>query len=280
MSDELFSTAGAAFPAHEAQAFSGHNGLYAPISGFPQTEETMRTYSKEKITVITHEYALDGFIHIPEDEDEDRRLSDHLNDLDRRFLALTQVAMEPRKGVHTPRKYPFMQVNMKAIHLIHPVLQLTGAALLGLQGASSGHKATTFRHEGASGTGAAEGDVQQAAHQFVPLEVQALTPDWNIQGWVYVKHRAVQGNNRLSTILNQADRQFLALTNVRLSPREDFSAEGEGQSASKTLGKSYGFLLLNLDAVEFLNPLENDNYDVSQLQQRSDKFNHLRQKFL
>ncbi|MEM0952238.1 MAG: hypothetical protein AAGI66_08880 [Cyanobacteria bacterium P01_H01_bin.74] len=84
-------------------------------------------YKKQSIAVemfiLTNDHEIVGTVHLDRQTSSDRRITELLNDTERRFLAITDVQLVSRHGKSSPRLYPFLQLNINAISLIHPTAQ-------------------------------------------------------------------------------------------------------------------------------------------------------------
>jgi hypothetical protein len=76
-----------------------------------------------EVVILTPDHEVLGIIHVSRDAREDRRISDLLNDPDRRFLAVTDAKLINRVGSSTPRVYSFLQLHIDNIIMIHPSTQ-------------------------------------------------------------------------------------------------------------------------------------------------------------
>lgn len=76
-----------------------------------------------EVVILTPDHEVLGIIHVSRDAREDRRISDLLNDPDRRFLAVTDARLINRIGNSTPRVYSFLQLHIDNIIMIHPSTQ-------------------------------------------------------------------------------------------------------------------------------------------------------------
>jgi hypothetical protein len=78
-------------------------------------------YKKVRIMVETAERTFRGFLFRPADE-ETMRLSDYLNEYDRPFLCLADVAVTDRGQIHRPGdKRDFVAISVSEIHYITPM---------------------------------------------------------------------------------------------------------------------------------------------------------------
>ncbi|MCE3235667.1 MAG: hypothetical protein K0Q50_1847 [Vampirovibrio sp.] len=96
-------------------------------TGQPLPEPT-RIQSKDtaipvEVVILTPDHEILGIVHVSRDAKEDRRISDLLNNPDRRFLAVTDARLISRVGSSTPRVYSFLQLHIDNIIMIHPSTQ-------------------------------------------------------------------------------------------------------------------------------------------------------------
>ena len=75
--------------------------------------------------------------------------------------------------------------------------------------------------------------------------VEVWTSTFRLVGYIYLPQVVGGGTARLSTVLNDASRQFIPLTRVVVYRR------GEDQAAAQQ-----EFLLVNRDSIEVIRPLE------------------------
>ncbi len=76
----------------------------------------------------------------------------------------------------------------------------------------------------------------------MPVEVSIMTPDYEIQGIVYVSRKA-RADRRISDLLNDPKRRFLAVTDAKLISREGPSSV-----------RHYSFLQLHIDNIQMIHP--------------------------
>ncbi|WP_303673216.1 DUF6812 domain-containing protein [Vampirovibrio chlorellavorus] len=76
-----------------------------------------------EVVILTADHEVQGIIHVSRDAREERRISDLLNDPDRRFLAVTDAKLINRNGPSSPRIYSFMQLHIDNIIMVHPSAQ-------------------------------------------------------------------------------------------------------------------------------------------------------------
>lgn len=94
----------------------------------PETATARRIQGKDaalpmEVVILTPDHEVWGLIHVSRNAREDRRISDLLNDQDRRFLAVTDARLINRVGASTPRLYNFLQLHINNIIMIHPATQ-------------------------------------------------------------------------------------------------------------------------------------------------------------
>lgn len=83
---------------------------------------------------------------------------------------------------------------------------------------------------------------REEAQASIPLEVVILTKDHEIQGIVYVL-RDVHEDRRISELLNDPSRRFLAVTEAKLSTR-----------STPSTPRVYSFLQLHIDNIVLIHP--------------------------
>ncbi len=84
---------------------------------------TKETTVPVEVVILTRDHEVYGLIYVSRDAKEERRISDLLNDPDRRFLAVTDARLINRTGPSTPRVYSFLQLHIDNIIMIHPSTQ-------------------------------------------------------------------------------------------------------------------------------------------------------------
>lgn len=92
-------------------------------------QESKRIRSKEaaipmEVVILTPDHEVLGIIYVSRTAKEDRRISDLLNDPEKRFLAVTDARLINREGPSTPRLYSFLQLQINNIIMIHPAAQI------------------------------------------------------------------------------------------------------------------------------------------------------------
>lgn len=73
-----------------------------------------------EVEILTLDHEIKGLIYVARDTDDSRRISELLNDTDRRFLAVTDAQLIPRKGPGSAMHYRFLQIQISNIILLHP----------------------------------------------------------------------------------------------------------------------------------------------------------------
>lgn len=91
-------------------------------------EPSKRPRSKEaampvEVVILTADHEIHGIVHVSRDAREDRRISELLNDKERRFLAVTDAQLMGRQTPSSPRRYRFLQLHIDNILMIHPSAQ-------------------------------------------------------------------------------------------------------------------------------------------------------------
>jgi len=76
-----------------------------------------------EVVIQTPDYEIEGIIHVSRNTHKDRRLTELLNDLSKRFLAVTDARLKPKGTEGTPRLYRFLQIRLDDIQMIHPAVQ-------------------------------------------------------------------------------------------------------------------------------------------------------------
>lgn len=76
-----------------------------------------------EVVILTADHEVQGIIHVSRNAREERRISDLLNDPERRFLAVTDAKLVNRTGPSSPRIYSFMQLHIDNIIMVHPSAQ-------------------------------------------------------------------------------------------------------------------------------------------------------------
>ena len=81
-----------------------------------------------------------------------------------------------------------------------------------------------------------------ANNDMIPVEVIILTDNDDIKGTVYVSS-AVAANRQLTELLNDANRRFLAVTNVEIYAKN-----------SNQPPRRYEFLEIHMDSIRMVHP--------------------------
>jgi cytidylate kinase len=76
-----------------------------------------------EVVVLTHDYEIQGYVHVSRASREDRRITDLLNTKEKRFLAITNAQLIRRDQVTSPRSYAFIQVHVDSVMMVHPSAQ-------------------------------------------------------------------------------------------------------------------------------------------------------------
>jgi hypothetical protein len=76
-----------------------------------------------EVVILTADHEVQGTIYVSRNTREDRRISELLNNPNRRFLAVTDAKLINRHGPGSPRLYRFLQLHIDNIIMIHPSAQ-------------------------------------------------------------------------------------------------------------------------------------------------------------
>lgn len=102
---------------------------------------------------------------------------------------------------------------------------------------------------------------------MIPVEVIILTDNNDIKGTVYVSTK-VAANRQLTELLNNAERRFLAVTNVEIY-----------QKNSNQPPKRYEFLEIHIDSILMVHPTSQAVFkETSKTQEDIARFRELRAK--
>jgi hypothetical protein len=98
------------------------------MSAGQSSSDSKRIRSKDaaipiEVVILTPDHEVLGIIYVSRDAREDRRISDLLNEPERRFLAVTDARLLNRVGSSSPRVYSFLQLHINNIIMIHPSTQ-------------------------------------------------------------------------------------------------------------------------------------------------------------
>lgn len=77
-----------------------------------------------EVVILTPDHEVHGIIYVSRTTRADRRISELLNDRDKRFLAVTDAKLITRTGPSAPRLYSFLQLHIDNIVMIHPATQI------------------------------------------------------------------------------------------------------------------------------------------------------------
>jgi hypothetical protein len=80
-------------------------------------------YMPVPVVIQTEQAEIEGFVYVERSSREERKLSELLNDPRRRFIAVTEARVVQRFQASSPLHYPFLQVRIDSIVLMHPVLR-------------------------------------------------------------------------------------------------------------------------------------------------------------
>lgn len=75
------------------------------------------------VEILTKDYEVQGVVYVSREVKEKRRITELLNDPERRFLAITDARMISRHGPSTARTYSFLSIHIDSILMIHPSAQ-------------------------------------------------------------------------------------------------------------------------------------------------------------
>jgi hypothetical protein len=98
-------------------------GIALGLSPALQSNNSKQTSLPIEVIIVTPDYEVRGLVHVSRKAREDRRITDLLNDNRRRFLAVTEAELQHRHQPSAPRHYPFLQVHIDNIQMIHPAAQ-------------------------------------------------------------------------------------------------------------------------------------------------------------
>jgi hypothetical protein len=77
-----------------------------------------------EVVILTPDHEVQGIIYVSRSAKSDRRISELLNEPDKRFLAVTDAKLINRVGPSAPRLYSFLQLHIDNIVMIHPATQI------------------------------------------------------------------------------------------------------------------------------------------------------------
>lgn len=95
------------------------------VSGPDETPESSgkKNALPIEVVILTADHEVQGMIYVSRTAKEDRRISELLNNPNKRFLAVTDAKLINRQGPSTPRLYRFLQLHIDNIIMIHPSTQ-------------------------------------------------------------------------------------------------------------------------------------------------------------
>ncbi|MBX2861135.1 MAG: hypothetical protein KTR14_07865 [Vampirovibrio sp.] len=93
-----------------------------------------------QVLIVTHDHEIQGLVHVSRRDKEDRRLTQLLNDPDRRFLAITDAKLLSRHKPSSKRNYDFLQIHIDNILLMHPAVESAFKNKTGTQDAAGRFK--------------------------------------------------------------------------------------------------------------------------------------------
>mgnify|MGYP000030211088 FL=1 len=76
-----------------------------------------------EVSILTVDHDIKGVVYVSKYTNTNRELTDLLNDRERRFLAVTNAEIFPRKAGQSPRKYNFLEIHMDYVLMVHPSTQ-------------------------------------------------------------------------------------------------------------------------------------------------------------
>jgi hypothetical protein len=76
-----------------------------------------------EVVVLTPDFEIKGYVHVLRSSREDRRISDLLNNTEKRFLAITNAQLIHRHMPSSPRHYAFIQLHVDTVQMVHPSTQ-------------------------------------------------------------------------------------------------------------------------------------------------------------
>ncbi len=110
-------------------------------------------------------------------------------------------------------------------------------------------------------------DTERYQDLMIPVSVAIVTLDFEIEGVVYVS-RQTEPHRRISDLLNSADRQFLAVKDVRLTHRKQPSSP-----------RFYEFLHVNVEHIVMMHPsAQSQLKNATYTQADSERFDQFRDK--
>jgi hypothetical protein len=74
------------------------------------------------VLIYTQQAEIQGLVYVERSTREERKLTDLLNDTEKRFIAVTDATVTLRQGPSSPMEYPFLMLHVNSICMLHPVL--------------------------------------------------------------------------------------------------------------------------------------------------------------
>lgn len=79
-------------------------------------------YMPVAVLIYTQEAEIQGLVYVERSAREERKLTELLNDPNKRFVAVTDATVTLRHGPSSPLDYPFLMLHVNNISMLHPVL--------------------------------------------------------------------------------------------------------------------------------------------------------------
>ncbi len=77
-----------------------------------------------EVCILTVDHDIKGTVYVSKYTDNNRELTDLLNDGSRRFLAVTNAEILSRTTSAPPRRYNFLEIHIDYILMVHPSSQV------------------------------------------------------------------------------------------------------------------------------------------------------------
>lgn len=77
-----------------------------------------------EVSILTVDHDIKGIVHVSKYTNNNRELTDLLNDKEKRFLAVTNAEILSRNLSSPPRKYNFLEIHIDYILMVHPSSQV------------------------------------------------------------------------------------------------------------------------------------------------------------
>lgn len=77
-----------------------------------------------EVCILTVDHDIKGVVHVSKYTNNNRELTDLLNDKEKRFLAVTNAEILSRTSSSPPRKYNFLEIHIDYILMVHPSSQV------------------------------------------------------------------------------------------------------------------------------------------------------------